>query len=284
MQSFKVSFVGCRKLVCLLALVVLVTSCGKSGSQPKIVQDILLNTRDIDGEVTVDLGVTLDIGNVQLPTVTIPVFNPKNPSVKYGEVRTRGGFSGLNDIEVSVNLTQALEVQGGQATLPDGSPIPVGGLGNAAVVQIPLMNDQHRIYLAADRGVALLGAALTFKEFDQVGGSIRGADLMIPFMIRGVRGAFGFFTSTSSGKSGFAVFVDLGSLITPSEILASSDRVLAKAQGASFEAASSRVFESGYNRSSLYFVAKSTSRRKKKKFDKAMYKLHRKRKRLNINR
>ncbi len=276
MKTLKNAFFSKVSFVIPLSLVmVLATSCGEKS----IVEGVLLETVDHDGYVYADLSVDLNLGNVMLPSITIPVVNPYDPSHVYGEISVVGGFNGVNEVGIGVNLTELLNVQGGIASLPDGSPLPINGLEATQVVQIPIFNGQHRIYLASGSGVAMMGFALTFKELDPMGSAIQGVDIIIPFTIGKFRGAAGFFTSTSSGKTGICVFIDIGEIVFPTELLE------IKSMGQSGAMLKSAKSSDRYisDDSALSFKKKSTDKRRRKKFNRYLYKLHKKRARLHLN-
>ena len=273
-QSFTRTFFKRIRFLFPLFMILMLSSCG----QKSIIKDVLVQTYESDGEVYARLDVGFALGNVMLPSISIPIYNPNDMTTCYGQVSVLGGLNGVNDVVIDVNLTQALHINGGIASLPDGSPLPLGGLGNAAVIQIPLFNDQHRLYIAADSGVALMGFALTFKELDVIGKTLGGADLLIPFNIKKVRGAAGFFTDRQPGGTGIAAFVDIGGVITPSELeeVKSMGDIATKSLRVRSAAEIS-------DQSTITFSSKLMSSKKKRKFDTFLYKLHKKKQRLHLN-
>jgi len=199
------------KIHLILLGMFLLTSCGKSGSQ--LVSDVKVATHLVNQEVWVDVNAKFDLGNTALPAVTLPVANPKDPTHVFGSVSMAPTLDGKNQIGISVNFTEALKIQGGAATLPNGTALPVGGLGNVNVIQLNIPNTLARVYIALDKGVALAGFAIAIKELDSIGSSIGGINLFPRFNINNVIGIAGVFTGSQSGQTGLALFVDLSSVL-----------------------------------------------------------------------
>jgi hypothetical protein len=207
-SSVVVSYV---KIHIILLGLFLLTSCGKNGSQ--LVSDVKVSTQLVNQEVWVNVNAKFDLGNTALPSITLPVANPKNPSQIFGSISMAPTFDGKNQVGVSVNFTEALKIQGGIATLPNGTGLPVGGLNNVDVIQLNIPNTLARVYIALDKGVALAGFAIAIKELDSIGSSIGGINLFPRFNINNVIGIAGVFTGSQSGQTGLALFVDLSSVL-----------------------------------------------------------------------
>lgn len=267
--------------VLLLSMTILLTAC--PGEDPPIVTDVLLDSYDDADSIYLDLTVELDLGKTQLPSLNLPIANPYNTSVEYGELSLRGGFNGVNEVAISANLSSIFQLMPTNATLPDGSLIPMAGLSSSSIIQVPIANDLHRVYLAFGRGVAMMGFAITIKELDGLGRVLKGGDVLIPFNIYGVNGAAGFFTSTETKKTGIAVFVDIGEVITPSDMLINKELH----HGAQLKSASSSrsiVVDADYDRRSTFFYNIGLDRKRKKKYNRYMYKFLKRKTRLHINR
>ena len=117
--------------------------------------------------------------------------------------------------------------------LPNGSQIPVGGLGSLPVINLPIGNTGARVYFAVGKGaageqIALFGTAITFKEFDSLAKYVGNANLFPAFVFPdGIRGIAGIFTGTAPSTSGIAVFVDVGPVLPKNMQTQTSPRTLA---------------------------------------------------------
>ncbi|MFW5887301.1 MAG: hypothetical protein ACOCUH_00730 [Bacteriovoracia bacterium] len=257
-------------LIALVTVLTLLVGCGRQDN-PKIVKDITLAAYTDNGDIYTDLQVVMDIGNMTLPSLELPVKHPKTHEV-LGTISMLATMDGMNEIGLDVNLSSALRLQGGiNAKLPNGSNIPVGGLGDTPVIELPIGNTSARVYIAIDSGVAMIGFGLPIKELDGVGSNVGQVNFFPTFMIKEVRGIAGVFTGSQSGQNGLACFADLSSVIDPDDHL---EDVL------QYEAYGARLKKSAPK--NMFFINKAPRGRQKRKFDKKIYKLHRKRTRLHV--
>lgn len=189
-------------------------ACGKN-SQNQIVKDIVLQSSMRDEDIWISLSASFMVGNLSFTAITMPIRNPKNPDVTYGEISFLPTLTpGFNEIKLSLNLSDVAKIQGGASpTLPNGTPIPIGGVGQVPVIELLIPGTNVKIYFAFDQKTVLLGVAAAIKEFDVLSGYIGGANIFLGFNIQGVLGSAGLFTSRESGKSGIGLFVDLSSVI-----------------------------------------------------------------------
>jgi hypothetical protein len=193
-------------LVSLLA--VGVTGCGKG--QGQFVKDVQIRTYTQNNDVYAEVKAQVDTGKLSIPGITLPILNPKQPGVIYGSIGLNPSLNGGSELTLDVDVTAATGVQGIDGSLlPNGSPIPVGGLGNVPVVGLQA-GANSKIYVAVGPGVAVLGVALTVHQFDNVGGNIPIPINLFPSfkLANGVTGIAGIFTGPVSGQNGVALFVD----------------------------------------------------------------------------
>lgn len=196
--------------VTLVALAFTGTGCGKDS----IVKDVKLRSYNQEGDAFAEVKAVINVGGAELPSVNLPIFDPRNPAVSYGAVSLNAGFGGLADLGIAVNLTEVATVPSGNATLPNGTALPIGGLDVGKVISVPLANTNGRFYVAVDSAVAVLGTAIPIKEMDPLGKYGGGANLFSGFTFKnGVRGIAGIFTSPTPGKNGFGIFVDASSIV-----------------------------------------------------------------------
>ena len=218
MNTFLKSF-G-QKSILIIAVVIatplLLLAC-RQGQGPKWLEDASVSTLvDVEGNSIIRASVDLKLGNTQLPTVTLPIYHPHDFELLLGQVQIIGHTGAIN---VDLNLDNVFGLDYGDGTLLDGSPIPMAGLNGVDVIEIPFAEGAHRIYLAFDEDVAMLGFALTIEQFDSISKTLGGVDVFYPFDFKKVKGSVGFFgNNLVSGESGLAVFIDIGQIISPREI------------------------------------------------------------------
>lgn len=195
------------------------TGCGKGGGIGSLVQDVQVKTYEQDGELLGELRAQLTTGALILAGLDLPIVDPKKPGKVYGHVTINNNFGGGggSELAVQLNLSQILNAAPMQSTLPNGTPIPVGGLGGAAVVALPVGSTGARVYVGLGTDVAMLGLALPFRQFDQIGQYVPGINLFQPFSSNKINGIVGIFTGANAGQNGLALFADLSGLIHKTE-------------------------------------------------------------------
>jgi hypothetical protein len=193
-----------KKMMLLMTLVMsfLLTSCG--GERKKIVTDFNLETRDQDDQKFVVSDFQLDLGSAELPFLHLPL--PKD----YGYVRLYR-LNGMNHVALDVNLSEILKLPGGEATLPNGTMLPVDTQG-AGVISIPINGINGVVYIAQKDDMTLVGFAISIKQLDGLGNSVGTIGVFPNFDIKNVNVTAGVFSSDGEGKTGIAVFANIGSL------------------------------------------------------------------------
>ena len=212
-------------LMIILAVFTL-ASCGKNG-QPvqNIVTAVQLKTESKNGEDWVSTTLALATGGFTLSAIQLPILDPTHPGIQYGQIAIRPTFcsncsnSNQAELNLGLNLTQITQIQGIDPLLPNGSPLPVGGLGNSHIITLPVADTGARIYFAFGQKVGMLGAAVPFKEFDPAGQSLPNFNLFPAFNIGPVQLMAGFFAGATTKTTGVGVFVDLASVISQSPTL-----------------------------------------------------------------
>ncbi len=261
---------------CLILFSTLFTSCGNSGNGSKVVSDIQLSAYTEEGDIYAEFSALLDLGNITLPTIQFPVIHPDS-NEWLGEINLAATMGGDNELGLVVNLSNATGLQGQTgAKLPNGMNIPVGGLGDAEIVQLPVSGGKAQVYIAMDSGVAMVGVAVPIKGLDSLGSSVGTTGFFPTFSIEGVRGIAGIFTG-SSGQNGIALFVDLSAVIDPENFIPQSELALKSTQ-----MATSAVLKSMDKDSKLFFIDQQPSKRKKRRLQKKLYKLHKRRTKLKL--
>lgn len=250
-----------------VALAVAGTGCGKGAS---IVKDVKLRSYNQDGDAYAEMKAMLNIGGTELPAIELPIADPRNPSVSYGRVAILPSLIGGAELSVNVNLTKVAEAPTGDATLPNGTSLPIGGLDSAKVISLPLGHTNARLYIAIDSGTIVLGTAIPVKEMDPLGRYSGGANLFKGFTIKKVRGIAGIFTSPTPGQNGFGLFVDASGLAKDIPGVG-----VARLAVVSRNAAPVKT-------KAVAFINQNPGRSKETKINKYLYKLSSKRQRLTV--
>jgi hypothetical protein len=244
------------RVVLLLTISFVFVSCG--GQKP-MVTDINVKPGYQDNDVVLGLFADLSLGNVQLPAVQIPVYMPRSWE-EIGNVSMTPVASGKNQLSVAINLSAIAQIEAQRASLPNGSTLPL--IGDNKTIVIPVDN-KLTIYVSFGDGVAALGVSIPFKTLDGMGAKVGTTALMPVFNIKGVFGAAGIYTSKSKGKNGFALFADLSQVLDPIHFIDLGSPVSTL--------------------KSINYRSYSPSSSKKKRIDKELYKMHKRRKKLRLH-
>ena len=215
-----------RSALALLTLsmaAVTTTGCGSAQSGVSgLLSSIQVKSYAQNGDLWASLSAQLDTGNMLLGAVSVPIMDPKNPSVTYGSLSiapnlcsSTGICAGGGTITIGVDVSAVAHVQEVSNQLPNGTMIPVGQAASAAIVALPLGNSGGKIYVALGQGIAMLGIAMPFKALDPVGQYAPGVDIFSSFTLGSVSGIVGLFTGSSTDTTGFGLFVDLSNLLNP---------------------------------------------------------------------
>lgn len=186
-------------LTSLLVLAFAISACGKDSK--KIVTGIDVETRDQDEQKYVISDFELDIGSGELPFLHLPL--PKD----YGYLRMYRN-NGVNHVAVDVNLSEVLKLPSGEATLPNGTMVPVDSMG-AGIIEIPVSGINGKVYVAYNDDVALVGFAVSIKQLDGLGRDIGTIGVFPNFDVKGVNVTAGVYTSEDGGQTGIAAFGNL---------------------------------------------------------------------------
>ena len=191
------------------------TGCGDSAQNGNLVRDVKVELQTVNQDLYAVLTANIDTGSVQMPSVTMPIFDPNHFSTHYGQVAMKPALGGGTELNIAVDLTTTANLGAGSPTLPNGSPLPVGGISNVPVITLPLEGSQGaELYLTLTQSVGMIGVAIPIKEFQQLGNSIGGINFFPSFqMPDGLKGIAGIFTGTSATGSGIALFFDFSSVL-----------------------------------------------------------------------
>lgn len=250
MSIFKLS-----KVLVLSISLTLFVSCG---SDRPMVNNVDVSTTVVDGDVLLNLTTDLGIGNLQLPNAVIPIILPKDGR-EVGQVSLVGSLGGQNILSIDINLSDAGNLELASVRLPNGAMIPL--IADNPVLRIPVKNVE--VYLSLVEGAQVLGVAVPIKSFDSLGKKVGTSALMPIFSKNGTIGAAGLYTSREKGKNGIAVVADISGKLSGIPEL-------------------NTVPVIQMQQAEINFQSASPSRSQKKRIDRELYKLHRKRKQLKM--
>ncbi len=256
------------------------SGCGKN----QILRDVSAKTQQSEaGHVSVEITSVWDTGNIRVPAVTLPIPDPNHPSITIGSVSLKEVFPSGAEISVGLDLTELADVDSDDALLPNGTTIPIGGLGDTPVIGLKVGDTAARAYFALGSGVALMGFAIPIREFDGLGRSMGRSNAFIPFQFGDVRGTGGLFSSPDSGQTGPGLFVDIGPLL---QSLAKPKPPSVEGIGSTKGALSSgapdngveqvlAAMNRGQQQASPHFYERKLSRRADENMKRGLYELHR---------
>jgi hypothetical protein len=241
------------KLCTFTVLSLSVISCG---AQKPMVSDIRVLPSHSGDDFLIDLSATLELGNVALPSITLPIFIRGGQEV--GNVSMTSGVASQNYLNINLNVSAITHLNSLYSRLPNGSLVPL--IANNKSIVIPISKGVQ-IYVSLSASQFALGVSIPFKTLDALGQRVGTTSLFPAFNIKGIIGSAGIYTSKRRGKNGFALVADITSVI-PRDVmgeLESSQRTLYLNYGS---------------------VVPSSSQ--EDKINKELYKLHKRRTRLRL--
>ena len=190
----------------MIALTTLsLTACsGKS-----ILNSLNVGVSSQNQEMDLELSAVVNLGNLSLEQIQIPVFDPKT-GMKLGMIGFSTTQSGTQRISLVMNASSILHadpVLG--STLPNGRPLPSSlGLGAQGALALPVLNSS-RVYIGGDLKTKLiLGIALTLPALDTVTHQVPvNSNLFFRHAFTPeLTGIAGLYASAAPHQSGIAVF------------------------------------------------------------------------------
>ena len=242
----------------LLALPVLFifVSCG---SQKPMVENIEVVPRYEGADLHVALTADLGLGNVMLPQASFPITKDGQ---HIGNVTMSSLLGGENNLEIDINVSAAADIQTTTARLPNGSPLPL--IGGNDVIAVPL-GSKAELYIALSDGNAAIGVSIPFKTLDSIGRKVGNSALFPMFNMNKVIGSAGLYFSGQAGQNGFGLFADISQVLDQTMFKGLGFRPDIQAQSA------------------LEYSSIQPSRRDKRRIDRELYYLNRKRARLRLH-
>ncbi|MDR3606447.1 MAG: hypothetical protein P4M08_03600 [Oligoflexia bacterium] len=217
------SFIGNKALLSLAALtaVALETGCGSSSSSVgNMVSGVKVSSSVQNGDIWASLTANLNTNSFILAGLQVPIVDPQNPSIEYGQIsltETLCTGSGIcqngGQLSLSVDLTAVAKLPNLEGTdLPNGTPIPLSGL--SSLIALPIGNTNGKVYVDFSSGKAVIGVAFPFKALNSVGQYVPGLDIFDAVNFGSVNAYVGIFAGSQSDQTGIALLVDASAVFS----------------------------------------------------------------------
>jgi len=247
------------RLVTLVVISLFVVSCGKAPSN--VLTGVKVESRTIENDVWMSFSADLNLGAMNFASISIPVLHPRGQT-PVGQLDLVSGLGGVNQLKISVNVSEISDVRATQSVLPNGNMIPL--IANNPTIAINIGNGA-KVYLTISENVTAIGVAVPITAFDSIGQSLPGLNFFPIINTNGVIGTAGIFTGRNSGQNGIAVVADVSQVVNLGNILPSAPSVyLMQAETARSEGIK------------LDYRSQAGSSSQKSKLDNMIYKLHQK--------
>src|SRR5690606_14383573 len=127
-----------------------------------------------------------------------------------GQLDLVSGLGGVNQLKISVNVSEISDVRATQSVLPNGNMIPL--IANNPTIAINIGNGA-KVYLTISENVTAIGVAVPITAFDSIGQRLPGLNFFQIINTNGVIGTAGIFTGRNSGQNGIAVVADVSQVV-----------------------------------------------------------------------
>ena len=248
----------------LVMLSIFVVSCGNAPSN--VLSGVKVETTTRDNDVWMSFAADLNLGAMSFASVSLPILHPRGQT-PIGQLELISGFSGQNQLRVSVNMTEVADVNMTSATLPNGNLIPM--IGNNQAIAINIGNGA-KVYLVLSETVTAIGVAVPIAAFDTIGQTLPGLNFFPVVATGDVVGTAGIFTGLKAGQSGIAVVADVSKIVNLGQLLPSQASTFA------IQAQESQ------DTVKLDYRSQAGSSSQKAKLDSMIYELHKKKAVLRI--
>lgn len=188
-------------------------SCGNAPSN--VLSGVKVETKTIDGDIWMSFASDLNLGAMQFASVSVPVLHPKGQT-PIGQLELVSGLAGVNQLKISVNVSELADVQTTMATLPNGNMIPL--IANNQVIAVNI-GSGARVYLAISEKVTAIGVAVPISAFDSIGRSLPGLNFFPVVQSGDIIGTAGIFTGLNPGQNGIAVVADVSKVVNIGSLL-----------------------------------------------------------------
>jgi len=182
-------------------------SCGNAPSN--VLSDVKVETRTLDNDVWLSFAAVLNLGTMSFASISVPVLHPRGQT-PIGQLELGSSLGGVNQLKISINISELSDIQTSTATLPNGNMIPLIASNQLIAVDI---GKGAKVYLVLSEGVTALGVAVPIGAFDNIGRTLPGLNLFPIVRTGNVVGTAGIFTGASTGQNGIAVVADLSNVV-----------------------------------------------------------------------
>jgi hypothetical protein len=213
----------CRTLT-LVMLSFFALSCGNAPSN--VLSGIKVETRTEQSDIWLSFAADINLGAMSFASISVPVLHPRGQT-PIGQLELGSALGGVNQIKISINVSELSDVQTTTATLPNGNMIPLLASNELIAVDI---GKGAKIYLVLSEGVTALGVAVPISAFDNIGRTLPGLNLFPIVRVGEVIGTAGIFTGATSGQNGIAVVADLSNVVDFGKLLPQAPAMLAMDQ------------------------------------------------------
>ena len=247
------------RTITIVMLSLFAISCGSSGTS-NVLNGIKVETQTVNDDIWMSFTSDINLGAMSFASISVPIVHPKY-QMPVGQLELISGLAGVNQLKVSVNLSELTDVESAQARLPNGNMIPLIANNQAIAVNI---GNGAQVYLTLSETVTAIGIAIPIKEFDSLGQSLPGLNFF-PIVNQGeVTATAGIFTG-APGKNGIAVVADVSRVVNLGKLMPSEISTFALQA------------EEVQDAVKLDYRSHSGSSSQKAKLDRMIYKLHQKR-------
>lgn len=247
------------RLITLVMISLFVVSCGNAPSN--VLTGVKVESTTVNNDVWMSFSANLNLGAMSFASISVPVLHPRGQT-PIGQLDLVSGLGGVNQLKISVNVSEITDVRATQSVLPNGNPIPL--ISNNPTIVINIGNGA-KLYLTISENVTAIGVAVPITAFDSIGQSLPGLNFFPIINTGDVIGTAGIFTGRNSGQNGIAVVADVSRIVNLGKLLPSAPSVyLLQARTAS----SSEV--------KLDYRSQGGTSSQKSKLDNMIYKLHQK--------
>ncbi len=202
--------------VTFVILSLFVISCGNAPSN--VLTEIKVETQTINDDVWMSFAADLNLGSMSFAAISIPILHPKGQT-PVGQLDLVSAPGGINQIKISLNVSELADVQMERATLPNGNLVPL--IANNQMIAINT-GKGSRVYLALSEKVTAIGVAVPIPSFDSIGSKLPGLNFFPIVRSGDVIGTAGIFTGATAGQNGIAVIADVSQVVSLGKLLQTS--------------------------------------------------------------
>lgn len=247
------------RFITLVMLSLFAVACGNAPSN--VLTGVKVGTETRDNDIWMSFSADLNLGAMSFASISVPVLHPKGQT-PIGQLDLVSGLGGVNQMKISVNVTELSDVEASQTVLPNGNMVPL--IANNAVIAVNIGNGA-KVYLAISEKVTAIGIAVPISALDNIGQQLPGLNFFPIVNTNGVIGTAGVFTGARPGQNGIAVVADVSQVVNLGNLLNQSSSLMA------IQAEEAR------DSLQLDYSSQSGSRVQKSKFDQLIYKLNQRR-------